>query len=174
MEPMDSLNEEEWTADGEAGGRSADFPSDHDTALVGCDRSETSGAEGGERLGPGLDDSRAGSPGEDRDAGGLLPSEAEVATAREQYLAAQGTREGAQEGVEAGRPSDSSEVIPDEDPDEDPEVAAADIADSSAKITEDLKDLQEQMGENSETAQLLSNIAAMRHNTAMGIIGNIR
>lgn len=49
-------------------------------------------------------------------------------------------------------------------------------ADQEAHLTEseELQKLQQDMQQASETSQMLSNIASMRHQTMMGIIGNIR
>jgi len=44
----------------------------------------------------------------------------------------------------------------------------------SGQSADDLKDVQEDMQQTAEDAATLSNIASVRHQTAMGIIGNMR
>lgn len=54
----------------------------------------------------------------------------------------------------------------DDDVDEEP--------DGTDMSTDEIRALQDKMQDNAEDAQMLSNIASMQHNTAMGIIGNMR
>jgi hypothetical protein len=122
-----------------------DLPDDADTYHDTTDVAEDA------RLDDGHDDSGAadGDPAATHAGAELTPTAEEIAAARATLTAA---------GIDVPDAAEPADDAPDAD----------------TMSTEDLRKLEEKMQDNSENAALLSNIATSRHQTAMGIIGNIR